>query len=190
MTTLSDPTSSPAAETVPAAKAKIGFGWIIVLVIVLVMLVVVGFKLYQLTLGQVSSGEAPTFSMQTFDGQTVDLKALRGKVVVVNFWASWCDPCKQEALDLQQFNMAYKDRGVVLVGVDYVDTETEAKAYLTSYGINYLNGPDLGTKISQAYRIQGVPETYIVDKTGKLVTNIIGPTTQANLALIVEPLLK
>jgi cytochrome c biogenesis protein CcmG/thiol:disulfide interchange protein DsbE len=186
MTTLSDPSPSP----IPVQKSKAVLGWVAVWLFVLAILGAVAYKLFVMGQNQVSSGAAPTFTLQTFDGQTVDLAALRGKVVVVNFWASWCDPCKQEARDLEQFHQAYKDRGVALVGVDYVDTETEARAYLTNFGVTYPNGPDLGTKISQAYRIQGVPETYIVDKTGRLVTNIIGPTTQANLALIVDPLIK
>ena len=184
MTTLTDDTPRP------AHKPKIAAGWIVVWLMVLAILGIIAAKLYQVTLGPVSSGSAPTFTLQTFDGQTIDVATLRGKVVVVNFWASWCEPCKQEAVDLQKFHQDYRDRGLVLVGVDYVDTETEARAYLADYGITYLNGPDLGTRISQAYRIQGVPETYIIGKDGRLVTHIIGPTTHSNLALIVEPLLK
>lgn len=165
-------------------------GWAVVWVVVIALLAMVGLKLYQITLGPVSSGGAPDFTLTTFDGGTYALKDLRGKVVVVNFWASWCNPCKDEAADLEAFWRAYKDRGVVMLGVDYVDTETEARAYLAEFDITYPNGPDLGTRISQAYRIKGVPETYIIDKEGNLVANIIGPTTFGDLAAIVEPLLK
>ncbi len=79
---------------------------------------------------------------------------------------------------------------MVFVGVDYVDTETEARAFLHRFDITYPNGPDLGTKISQAYRIQGVPETYVVDQTGTLARVIIGPTTAADLQAVIEPLLE
>jgi cytochrome c biogenesis protein CcmG/thiol:disulfide interchange protein DsbE len=183
-------TSTIDQSTLSAQKTKAAYGWYAVWILLVAILAVVGFKLYQVTLGPIDSGSAPTFTMTTFDGQNFDLAAQRGKVVVVNFWASWCDPCKEEALDLQAFHNDYKDRGVVVIGVDYVDTETEAKTYLGQFNITYLNGPDLGTKISQAYRIKGVPETYIVGPDGNLVTNIIGPTTKENLARIVEPLLK
>lgn len=173
-----------------AEKPKIVLGWFVVWMLVAAILSLVAVKLYQVTLGPISSGSAPDFTLTTFDGRSISLQSLRGSVVVVNFWASWCDPCKDEAADLEAFWRAYGDRGVVMLGVDYVDTETEARAYLAQFDITYPNGPDLGTRISQAFRIKGVPETYIIDKNGSLVTNIIGPTTYAKLAEIVEPLLK
>jgi cytochrome c biogenesis protein CcmG/thiol:disulfide interchange protein DsbE len=143
-----------------------------------------------LAAAQVGAGEkAPGFTVQTFDGQTVSLSDLHGKVVLVNFWASWCIPCSQEAPDLQNTWQQYKDRGVVFVGVDYVDTETEARSYLSRYAITYFNGADLGTRVSQAYRIRGVPETYIVDKNGTLRATFIGPVTQDQIRAKIDPLL-
>jgi cytochrome c biogenesis protein CcmG/thiol:disulfide interchange protein DsbE len=143
-----------------------------------------------LAAGPVGAGEmAPPFEITTFDGQTLKLADLRGQVVVVNFWASWCIPCEQEAAELENTWRRYKDKGVVFIGVDYVDTETAAKAFMQRFDITYPNGPDLGTRISQAYRIKGVPETYVVDKTGRLAFVKIGPTTQAELMSVIEPLL-
>jgi len=188
---MNDPSTvaeQPSANT--NQKSKLLLGWVVAWSILIALLALVAVKLYQVTLGPVSTGGAPAFTLTTFDGQSLSLESLRGHVVVVNFWASWCKPCEQEARDLEAFYRAYKDRGVILIGVDYVDTETEARAYLKKFDITYPNGPDLGTRISQAYRIKGVPETYIVDANGQLVTNIIGPTTTENLAAIVEPLLK
>ena len=119
---------------------------------------------------------APMFSVQPFDGGALDTRTLSGKVVVVNFWASWCQPCADEAPQLEQAWKSYKDSGkVAFVGIDYVDTEPQARAYLQRFGITYLNGPDLKSQISSAYRITGVPETYIIGPDGKLKYALKGP---------------
>jgi len=80
--------------------------------------------------GQVDSGIAPDYTLAGFNGQSVTLSKLRGRVVVINFWASWCQPCRAEAAYLEQTWRKYKDQGVVLIGVDYVDTEKAARAYI------------------------------------------------------------
>jgi len=143
-----------------------------------------------LAAGPVGRGErAPEFGLTTFDNQTISLAELRGQVVVVNFWASWCIPCEDEAAELESTWRRYRDQGVIIIGVDYVDTETEALAFLQRFGVTYPNGPDLGTKISQAFRIQGVPETYVVDQRGTLAYVKIGPTTEEELRSVIDPLL-
>jgi cytochrome c biogenesis protein CcmG/thiol:disulfide interchange protein DsbE len=145
-----------------------------------------------LAAGPVGAGQvAPDFSLATFDGQTLKLSDLRGQVVVVNFWASWCKPCEEEAAALESTWRYYQAQGlpVMFLGVDYVDTETEALAYLERFDITYPNGPDLQTRISQDYRIRGVPETFIVDQTGTLVLVKVGPTDEAELRQVIDPLL-
>ena len=132
---------------------------------------------------------APPFALSSFDGGTPGLERLRGTAIVLNFWASWCVPCAQEAAELESTWRHYQGRPVAFIGVDWVDTETEARDYLRRFDITYPNGPDLGTRISQAYRIRGAPETFIVDKTGILRRLIIGPTTQADLQATIEQLL-
>lgn len=142
--------------------------------------------------GQVSVGEmAPDFELTSFEGNSYQLADYRGSVVVVNFWASWCESCKPEARDLEAAYQYYLDRGdVIFFGVDYVDTEPEALAYLDEFGITYPNGPDLRTEISQAYRVGGVPETFIIDQNG-LITHVqIGPfQSLEDILLRIDPLL-
>jgi cytochrome c biogenesis protein CcmG, thiol:disulfide interchange protein DsbE len=134
----------------------------------------------------------PAFSITDFTGKTYNTADYKGKVILINFWASWCQPCATEAAELQEAWLNYESTGKVLfLGIDYVDTEPEALAYLNQFKITYPNGPDLGTRISQMFRMGGVPETYIVDRNGKLVHKEIGPfESTAQIISIIDPLLK
>lgn len=147
-----------------------------------------------------ASGSAPNFSLTTFDGETYTLAELKGKPVVINFWASWCLPCRDEAPALQRAWETYRERGLIVLGVDYVDTEADAKKFIAQFDQTYPNGADLGTRISQAFRISGVPETYFIDKEGKLLPGIdaqgrvngnwIGPLPEDVLIARIQELLK
>jgi cytochrome c biogenesis protein CcmG/thiol:disulfide interchange protein DsbE len=135
-----------------------------------ILLAIVGLALLRNQQGPVQIGKsAPDFSLTSFEGKEISLSSLSGKVIVLNFWASWCKPCEQEAADLEEAWRYYQPRGdVAFVGIDWTDTEPNAMKYLEKFGITYPNGPDLGTRISQSYRTTGVPETYIIDKQGIL----------------------
>jgi cytochrome c biogenesis protein CcmG/thiol:disulfide interchange protein DsbE len=167
--------------------------------VLVALLVFMAIALRRSQQGTVQPGDKiPDFSMPLFTGYELNgssqanLADLRGKVVVLNFWASWCKPCEQEAADLRTAWDAYKGTGkVVFIGVDYVDTEPEARAYLEKFGIAYPNGPDLGTRVSQMFRIKGVPETYFLDKQGVLRHVQVGPFTSADeIRSIIDPLLR
>ncbi len=173
------------------SPSNVRWGQIAIWVGVLGLLAVVAFTMVRNAAGVLTVGApVPDFSLKAYDGQTYHLAELRGKVVVINFWASWCPPCRQEAPDLENTWRHYKDQGVIFLGVGYVDTDKEAQAYIKEFDITSPNGPDLGTKISSAYRITGVPETYIVDKAGRLAYSKVLPVTQAELMAAIEPLLK
>ncbi len=150
------------------------------IIVVLVVVGVIAFFAIGLRLrgeAQPSAGLAPDFALTTFDGQTLRLSQYRGKVVIINFWASWCVPCREEAPFLEKTWRQYRDRGVVFIGVDWSDPEPDAKKYLKEFDITYPNGIDLGTKIGQAYKIRGVPETFFIGKDGNLRGNVLGPIT-------------
>lgn len=152
------------------------WGTILVWVFVIGLLIVVGLGLLRAQQGPIGIGKrVPNFTLTTFDGEQYSIEDYRGQVVLVNFWASWCKPCEQEAAELEQAWRNFKDQGVMFLGVDYVDTEREARTYLTKFDISYPNGPDLRTKISQAFRIRGVPETYIIGRDGTIVDIKISP---------------
>jgi cytochrome c biogenesis protein CcmG/thiol:disulfide interchange protein DsbE len=157
-----------------------------------VFLLILGLGLLRAQKGQVEIGQpAPDFTLTTFEGEEYHLADLRGNIIVLNFWASWCESCKPEARDLEEAWRTYQDRGDVLfLGVDYVDTEPDARAYLEQFDITYPNGPDRRTKISQAFRIKGVPETYIIDREGVIHHVQIGPfRSYEHIVSYLEPLL-
>jgi len=173
---------------------KTPWGQIVIYTFVIALLGLVAYQMQRngpLAAGPVGAGQiAPVFELTAFDGHTYQLADLRGRVVVINFWASWCIPCEQEAEFLENAWQHYQERDVLFIGIDYVDTETEAKAFMRRFNVSYPNGPDLGTRISQAYRIKGVPETYIIDSKGTLASVKIGPfESQAEIESLIEPLL-
>jgi cytochrome c biogenesis protein CcmG/thiol:disulfide interchange protein DsbE len=176
-------------EQAPAKTGRTNFGTVLAFSAILALLGLVGWGLVNARKGPVDRGMAPDFSLTGFDGRTVTLSTLRGKVVIVNFWASWCLPCREEAAYLENTWRKYKDQGVVFIGVDYVDTEKEALAYIKEFDITYLNGPDLQTRISQAYKIKGVPETYFIARNGELRGMHIGPLVAPQLDNKIEELL-
>lgn len=141
------------------------------------LLAVVAVQLRASGQGVLARGEAaPEFTFTTFDGVEYGPEDMAGKVVLVNFWASWCVPCEQEAAELQAAWEHYEARGDVLfIGLDYVDTEPEALAYLEKWDITYPNGPDLGTRIYRAFRARGVPETFVINQQGEVTFVKIGP---------------
>jgi cytochrome c biogenesis protein CcmG, thiol:disulfide interchange protein DsbE len=179
-------------QSLPAERSRPRWGHIIAWTGLLVLLGVVGTALYLSGLGPAADGQrAPNFSLTTFEGEEISSQSLRGKVIVINFWASWCKPCEQEAADLETAWKYYEPRGdVIFLGVAYVDTAPESKAYLEKFAITYPNGPDLRTRISQSFRILGVPETYVIDKNGILVNKQKGPFLNlAQIRAFIDPYL-
>jgi cytochrome c biogenesis protein CcmG/thiol:disulfide interchange protein DsbE len=133
---------------------------------------------------------AAAFKLTAFDGKPVALEALRGQVVVVNFWASWCYPaCYEEAPSLERAWKAYKDRGVVMVGVNYQDKDEPARRFLTQFGHTFPNAPDPGSRVSVDYGVYGVPETYFIDKKGRVRFKRVGPVSDEMLKEQIERLL-
>jgi len=126
---------------------------------------------------QRTTGIAPDFVITTFAGETIRLADLREKGVMLNFWASWCVPCRTEAPMLEQAWRRERDRGIIFIGLAYLDQEHAARAFLDEFKITYPNGPDLQSTAARRYRITGVPETFFIDPDGAIVSIAIGPIT-------------
>ena len=121
---------------------------------------------------------APTFVLPRLGGGgNIDLASLRGQVVVVNFWASWCEPCKQEHPALSAMWDRYRERGVVLVGVDFEDTEEAALAYAAEMGGDWPLVTDPGSRTAIAYGVFGVPETFVIASDGTITAKKVGAVT-------------
>jgi cytochrome c biogenesis protein CcmG/thiol:disulfide interchange protein DsbE len=122
-------------------------------------------------------------------GGQVRLADLAGRPVVINFWASWCEPCRQEADVLERFAREYEPRGVAFIGVNLWDSDDKARAFLDEFGASYRNGVDAGGGAAIEFGVTGLPETYFVDRQGQLVRKFIGPITERALRAAVEELL-
>lgn len=131
-------------------------------------------------------GPVPDFAFTALDGSSMDLGAHYGEVVVVNFFASWCDPCRQEAAALEETWRAYQGQGVRFFGIAYQDADSKAKAFLDEFGVTYPSTVDTTNRTARNYGVTGVPETFVVNREGNLVRHFLGPITQAQLAQEIE----
>jgi cytochrome c biogenesis protein CcmG/thiol:disulfide interchange protein DsbE len=125
---------------------------------------------------------APAFSLQTLDGGAVSLAQFRGRPVLINFWASWCLPCRDEAPILRAAALEHARAGLVVLGVAYNDKPQDSRAFRDEFGLGFpilMDGADGRTAVS--YGLTGVPETFFVDRDGRVVARHAGPVTQSVL---------
>src|SRR6266567_1418863 len=135
---------------------------------------------------------APDFTLPLLDpssASTLHLAQLKGAPLVINFWASWCDPCKEEAPLLQQTWQQVQPQGVQFLGIDYEDAQSNARAFLHHYGITYPNVTDSSGSVAILYGVAGVPETYFVNRHGVIVQKITGALNQPALQQAITALL-
>jgi len=135
---------------------------------------------------------APDFTLPGLDGgphTAVRLSSLRGQVVVVNFWASWCTECHTEQAALNQTWQRFRNAGVVMVGVNFQDAAGDARDYAARVGASYPLVVDRSSRTALDYGLRGIPETFVVDRHGALVHRLIGPVTADRLAGLISPLL-
>ncbi|MDO8536226.1 MAG: TlpA disulfide reductase family protein [Candidatus Omnitrophota bacterium] len=133
--------------------------------------------------------KAPDFSLTDINGNTVSLSSFNGKVVILDFFASWCPPCKQEIPDFIELEKSYGDKGFAMIGVALVNAG-EAKEFAGNMGINYPVLVDDG-KVSESYGpIRSIPTTFVIDKSGKIVKMYIGYRAKEAFEADIKELLK
>ena len=133
---------------------------------------------------------AADFSLVLQDGGQVNISALRGRVVLVDFWASWCAPCRQEAPVLEQTYREYAARDVEFIGVNIWDLPDNAAAYVEQFGISYPNGVDEDGAIAIDYGVKGIPEKFFIDRDGLVRQKFVGPIRPEVLKETLDTLLE
>ena len=131
--------------------------------------------------------DAPAFTLPRLDDDAqLASDTLKGKVQVLNFWASWCGPCREEASVLQTAANQWRQRGVVVLGVDHQDFAGDARAFMRRYGMTYAVVSDKGDELYSRYGATGVPETFCVNRDAKVVAHVPGAVTRESLEQCIQ----
>lgn len=133
----------------------------------------------------------PDFTLDTLDGGQFTLSAQVGRPVIVNFWATWCPPCRAELPAFEEVHRAYRDQGLIVVGVDVAESPQVVAQYVQEVGLTFPIALDARGEVTELYRIQGMPTTLFVGRDGKIKDVVIGgPLTRAAIESRISELMK
>ncbi|MGG4210585.1 thiol-disulfide oxidoreductase ResA [Bacillus sp. FSL K6-1000] len=153
--------------------------------ILLVMLAALCYTMYNSVFAKqdrVKEGSiAPNFVLQSVDGDRIELKDLKGKGVFLNFWGTWCGPCKQEFPYMANQYEVFKDRGVEIVAVNVAESKIAVKNFMEFYGVNFPVAMDKDRQVTEAYDITPLPTTFLINPEGKVIKVIKGTMTERNV---------
>lgn len=123
---------------------------------------------------RMSGKKAPNFILNALDGSMVTLKDFRGKVVFLNFWASWCPPCRVEMPAIETLHEKFKDKGLVVIAINSAESNKRVRDFIRKKGYTFLVLMDSDGSVTNDYRVRGLPATYIVDRKGNAIGRAVG----------------
>lgn len=177
-------------EAAPYVGRRFSLGSLALLAGVLALAIALGLQLSRRNMGRPTSGPAPNFALELFDGTDSRLSDYRGQVVLINFWASWCPPCRDEAPDLQALYEDYRALGFTVLGVNMLESSRrKALEFIKEFGIRYPNGEDIGEKVTNLYRVEAPPESFLIDRRGQTRRFFIGNIRYDDVSADIEALL-
>jgi cytochrome c biogenesis protein CcmG/thiol:disulfide interchange protein DsbE len=173
---------SPEPTPIEPRRRRLPLGWLAVGAVALLTIVLLALAFSSDPVLPPQVGQpVPGFQLTAFDGSVMDMDAQRGRVVVLNFFSSWCSPCREEAGDIEQAWREYQAKGVQFFGIGYKDAAPKARAFLDEFGVTYPATSEAGNRTARSYGVTGVPETFIIDSSGRLARHFLGPITQQEL---------
>ena len=122
-----------------------------------------------------SASEAPDFTLRTPEGGTLALSGLRGRVVFLNFWATWCAPCRIEMPEMERLHREFKDRGLLILAVDLDESPKLVAKFMQEFRLSFPALLDSDSRVASRYRLQGLPTTILIDRQGRTVGRAVGP---------------
>lgn len=134
---------------------------------------------------------APDFTLELLEGGEITLSDLRGKPVIINFWATWCGPCREEMPAIEKIYRDYRDLGLVVIGLNLTsqDTEQAVTAFIQEFGLTFPIALDRNASVSRRYQLKGLPTTYFIDSQGVIQSVVVGgPMSEALIQSKVEAL--
>jgi peroxiredoxin len=143
-------------------------------------------------MAKVAGKAAPDFTLPSIDGQQVSLQQYRGKVVFLNFWATWCIPCREEMPGLEQLHQKYQSEGLVVLAIDLKESAEQVKTFFQKHGLSFPSLLDQQGSVFRDYLVAGMPTTYLIGRDGKLFARGIGGRdwTRAEAQELIRTLVK
>ncbi len=171
-------------------QRRFSLGTMVLLTGFLALALALALQLARQNATQPTGGPAPDFHLKLFDGGELRLSELRGQVLLLNFWASWCPPCRDEAPDLQALHSDFSEAGLTVIGINILESSREkALDYINEFGISYPNGEDTGQFIAKLYRVEAPPESFLIDRTGEIQRFVLGALSYDDMSRSIRELL-